>query len=458
MGELMNNTRILSMPVRWPGVRHPWVAAAVLAAAGLLLAGGGVAWGADDTPVVVAAEKHGFAADRLARIAPVMQRYVDQGKVPGVVTVIARHGAVVHFEAVGKRSVARGLPMEKDTIFRLYSQSKPVTGAAVMILYEEGRFLLTDAVASYLPEFANSKVYAGEENGVIKTEPARPMTIQHLLTHTSGLTYGFFPSPVGRLYQQAGLGGISTDRHENLEHWTAELAKMPLVAQPGTAWNYSVGMDVLGRLVEKVSGQRFGDFLRQRIFDPLGMVDTGFSVPDDKLGRFAANYSPTPEGGMRLIDDPETSVYRKPPKLEFGGSGLVGTAGDYLRFALMLANGGELDGRRILSPTGVRLMMSNHLGPALGDVPLASLFSRPNAPAGGQGLGFGLTGMVITDPALAGLPGPNGVWGWGGAATTHFYVDPEHQLVALVMTQLLPDGTYPLRQVMQQMTYQALIE
>jgi CubicO group peptidase (beta-lactamase class C family) len=417
---------------------------------------------AADGPVATAKpEEVGMSGERLGRITTVMQRYVDAGNLPGVVTLVARRGKVVHFEAIGSQNVATGAPMTKDTIFRLYSQSKPVTAAAVMILYDEGRFLLTDPVAKYLPELANLTVYVGEEDGKVQTEPAAPITIQHLLTHTAGFTYDFFQSPVARMYNQAGtVGAAPQSRLGSLAEWTSELGKLPLIAQPGTDWNYSISIDVLGRLVEVASGMSFRDFLRQRIFDPLGMNDTDFYVPDEKLPRFAANYMPTPDGKMRLMDDPQNSPYRKMPKIEMGGSGLVGTASDYLRFAQMLANGGELDGVRILAPRTVALMMMDHLHPEMRPDPLSSLFGGGLFRASGRawGLGFGLGGFVATDPALTGIPMAVGTYSWGGAATTHFWVDRENELVGIVLTQLLPDGTYPVRQMMQQMTYQALMD
>ena len=410
-------------------------------------------------------ETVGMSSERLARIVPAMQRYVDEQKLPGLVTLIARKGKVVHFEAVGKQNVAQGEAMTTDTIFRLYSQTKPVTGVAVMILYEEGHFLLTDPIATYLLEFGSMQVYLGEENGDTRTEPAGTMTIQHLLTHTSGLSYDFFTNPVAQMYVKAGtVGAAPTSPYGSLAEWTKELAKLPLIAQPGTEWNYSVGMDVLGRLVEVVSGQSFRQFLRERILDPLEMYDTDFYVPDEKLSRFAANYGPTPEGGMVLVDDPQQSPYRMEPKIEMGGSGLVGTASDYLRFAQMLANSGELDGVRILSPTTVDLMMSDHMNPEMPADPMTSLFG--GFLSGGKrgdaslawGSGFGLTGSVVTDPSLTGVPVSKGTFGWGGAATTHFWVDRQQELVGIVLTQLLPDGTYPIRRVMQQMTYQAIVD
>ena len=418
------------------------------------------------------AERVGMSTERLQRIGQAMRRMIDAEKIPGTVTLVARRGKVVHFEANGSRDLARQLPMQKDTIFRLYSQSKPVTGVAVMMLFEEGHFLLSEPVAKYLPEFADMQVYVGTEDGVVKTESAAPITIHHLLTHTSGLTYDFFPTPVGEMYRQRrvvgsvsvagtledGLQSSGSATKDSLQLWSERLAEVPLVAQPGAAWNYSVGMDVLGRLVEVVSGLSFGEFLQQRIFDPLEMVDTGFYVPESKLSRFAANYSPAgANGGLVLLDDPSNSPYRAQPILEMGGSGLVGTVSDYLKFASMLANGGEYKGVRLLGRKTVEFMMSDHMTPNIGSDPLTSLRGLLG---GGRawGVGFGLTGSVVTNAAISGLPVSNGTFSWGGAATTHFWVDPKEDLVGIVHTQLLPDGTYPVVEMMQLMTYQALID
>jgi CubicO group peptidase (beta-lactamase class C family) len=420
-------------------------------------------------------ERVGMSSERLKRVGEAMRRMIADEQIPGTVTLIARKGKVVHFEANGLRDIARKLPMQKDTIFRLYSQSKPVTGVAVMMLFEEGRFLLSDPVSKYLPEFANMQVYAGTKDGEVITEPARPMTIHQLLTHTSGLTYDFFPTPVGEMYRQRGVvGSVSVAGEleqgtqsargkgalelQSLQQWSERLASVPLVSHPGSAWNYSVGMDVLGRLVEVVSGQSFGDFLNQRIFVPLNMVDTGFHVPPEKLSRFAANYSPAGvAGGLVLLDDPMASPYSLPPSIEMGGSGLVGTVEDYLKFALMLANGGEYNGVRLLSPKTTEFMMANHMTPNIAADPLTSLEGLMSG-SRSWGMGFGLTGSVVTNAAISGLPVSNGTFSWGGAATTHFWVDPEEDIVGLVHTQLLPDGTYPVKQMMQLMTYQALID
>ena len=434
---------------------HVVVATALLAA--LLLAPRAQA-DADSLPVAEP-ESVGMSSERLERIGAGLGRLIDAGHIPGTVSLVARRGKIVHFEASGLRNVEAGLPMERDTIFRLYSQTKPVTGAAVMMLFEEGHFLMTDPIAKYLPEFAEMEVYLGEQDGEIQTEPAGPITIQQLATHTSGLTYGFFPTPVGKMYaEHPVLGATEEPFPDGLEAWVKALVELPLVAQPGTEWHYSVGMDVLGRLVEVVSGMSFGEFLQQRIFDPLGMVDTGFHVPADKLDRFASNYTPTPDGGMQLADAPETSSYREPPAVEMGGGGLVGTVGDYLRFAQMLANKGEYGGKRLLGRRTVEFMTANHLTPGFPDDPMTTLFGMLGSGGRAWGVGFGITGSVVTNPATSGLPASKGTFAWGGAATTHFWVDYEEDLVGIVHTQLLPDGTHPVRDLMQVLTYQAIVD
>ena len=420
------------------------------------------------------AEDVGVSTERLNRIGETMRKLIDEKKIPGTVTLVARKGKVIHFETNGMRDVEKNLPMEKDTIFRIYSQSKPITGAALMMLFEEGKFLMTDPISKYLPEFSDMQVCIGEENGKMKTEAATsPITIQQLASHTSGLSYSFIPGPVGALYiaeeTERGLGNVPSAGGEfftsgsnkvpfnNLREWTKELAELPLVAQPGTIWNYSVGMDVLGALIEEVSGMTFGEFLQERIFNPLGMDDTGFMVPEDKLNRFSANYAPIPEN-MMLMDDPEKSGYRTPPQLESGGGGLVSTVGDYLKFAQMLLNRGEYQGKRYLGKKTVKFMTANHMGSVSADEGLTNLFNMLGSGYKVQGMGFGVTGSVVVNPALTGLPVSKGVYSWGGAASTHFWIDNKEDLIGIVHTQLLPDGTYPVRELMQLATYQAIID
>jgi CubicO group peptidase (beta-lactamase class C family) len=419
-------------------------------------------------------ENVGISSERLKNIGESMRSLIDSKKIPGTVTLVARKGEIVHFEANGKRDIERDLPMEIDTIHRIYSQSKPITGAALMMLFEEGKFLMTDPVAKYLPEFSDMQVCVGEENGKMKTEAATsPITIQQLASHTSGLSYSFIPGPVGAMYiaeeAERGLGNIPSAGGEgffaigtkppfnSLREWTKELAELPLVAQPGTVWNYSVGMDVMGALIEELAGMTFGDFLQQRIFDPLGMEDTGFMVPEEKLDRFAANYSPLPDN-MILVDDPEISGYRTPPQLEAGGAGLVSTVGDYLKFAQMLLNKGEYEGKRYLGKKTVKFMTANHMGSVNANEGLTSLFNMLGNGYQVQGMGFGVTGSVVVNPALTGLPVSKGAFSWGGAASTHFWIDNKEDLIGIVHTQLLPDGTYPVRELMQLATYQAIID
>lgn len=381
------------------------------------------------------AESLGLSQSKLDAIPGALQNYIDKNQMPGFVTVVAKDGKVVHFEAFGKRDVERDKPMENETIFRMYSMTKPVTGTAVMILVQEGKLSVDDKVSKYIPEFANLKVLT---QGSDKPVPAdKPMTIQHLLTHTSGLSYAFLPSHVQGIYSESdhNSGDIS------LEEYAKRVAKLPLMAHPGTQWNYSISMDILGRVVEVVSGQRFGDFLEQRVFAPLQMNDSGFHVNPSNKGRFAANYGPS-GGKMILVDDPESSAFLKRPALDSGGGGMVGTAGDYLRFAQMLANDGELDGVRILKKESVDEMLSDQLDPALGTKPLSTM-----VPVLVEGLGFGYCGSVVRDGVAMTAFGSSGQYSWGGAASTDFWIDRERNMVGLVCTQLIPSGTYPQRVV-----------
>ncbi len=381
-----------------------------------------------------------------------MREYIDAGKIPGAITAVARDGRLVHFETQGWMDVEARRPMRPDTIVRIYSMTKPVTGVAALILYEEGRFLLTDPVARYLPGFSDMSVYLGGGADGPRTGPAGPMTIRHLLTHTSGLIYGGDSHEgLAGIYERAGIWKAST-----LQEFADRVAALPLAAQPGTAWNYGVSLDVLGRLVEVASGMPFDRFLHERIFEPLGMVDTGFFVPRAKIERFAASYGPDDRGGMRRIDVPRESGFLDPGVVPYGGHGLVSTAADYLRFAQMLANGGTLDGVRILGRKTVDLMLSDHLGRDLGPAPLAEAAGwYQNDP---RGLGFGLAGAVVTDPGLAGLSGSAGTFFWGGNASTFFWIDRAERIVGLLLTQLEPSDTYPLRGAIRALTYQALID
>ncbi len=420
-----------------------------------LLAPAAAANKADNVPASglpkAAAESVGMSTERLARIAPVMQEYVDAEKVPGVISMVARKGKLVHFESVGHMDMENQVAMGPDTILRMYSQSKPVTAAAVMILYEEGKFLLTDPVSDYLPALKDLRVLV--DHGT--TEPARPMNIKHLLTHTSGLSYSFMPGTVGKMYEEAGLLGSDDGTPiTSLEEYVEKLGEMPLVAQPGTLWHYSIGMDVLGRLVEVWSGQPFDEFLEERIFAPLGMGDTAFYVKEGQGDRLANNYAWNPESNsLVLFDERSQSRFHKKPNLPMGGSGLVSTASDYLRFAQMLVNGGELDGVRVLSRKSVELMTADHLGPEYGPAPV-NLGGTVGEEQGARGLGFGFSGSVVTDPAHTHSLGSVGSYSWGGAAYTNFWIDPQEELVGMVLTQVM-GCPHPLREKMIVLTYGA---
>ena len=319
----------------------------------------------------------GMSTERLQRIDTHLQdKYVTPGKLAGALTLVARKGEIAHFSAVGARDAERGKPVEKDTIFRIYSMSKPITSVALMTLYEEGRFQLDDPVHKFIPEWEDLRVLvAGAHPNFTTRRPERAMTVRDLLSHQSGLTYGFhMRDSVDAAYRELGV----LDPSDTLAATAAKLAKLPLLFTPGSAWNYSVSSDMCGYLVEVISGKPLDAFFQARIFDPLGMVDSGFSVPDATAGRFAACYAAAPGGGRVLQDDPEQSPYRKRPALLSGGGGLVSTATDYFRFAQMLLNGGQLDGVRILSRKTIALMATNHLpgGQDLAAVAPPGLFSE----------------------------------------------------------------------------------
>ena len=394
-------------------------------------------------------EDVGLSSQRLERIRPRMQSYVDSGKLPGVMTLVARHGHIAHFETIGSMDREAGKPMRPDAIFRMYSMTKPVTGVAMMILYEEGRYLLTDSVSMYLPEFAGLGVFLGGSGDNVRTEPAKLMTIKHLLTHTAGLAYADREPGVDQMYREAELF-----RAPNLEEFVRRLSLLPLLTHPGARWHYSVAMDVLGRLVEVLSGQPFDDFLARRIFEPLGMVDTGFFIDDERLDRLAASYRATDEAGVRLVDAPRESSFPDPDRVPFGGQGLLSTASDYIRFAQMLANSGQLDGTRILSRKTADLMMMDQLGSEYGSKPLASMTSSLQSSP--EGVGFGFTGAVVRDVAATSLVGSVGSFSWGGAASTYFWVDRSEELVGLLLTQVGPSDRYPLRAEIRVLAYQAI--
>ncbi len=399
-------------------------------------------------------EQVGLSSERLGRIRPWMEQLVTDNKLPGVLTVVARRGRAAYADCVGYRDVAAKLPVTEDTIYRIYSMTKPITSTAIMMLYEEGKFQLDEPISRYLPMFKDVRVYAGGGSENYDTVPAKsPITFKQLLTHTSGLTYGFTGSPVSAIYQAAKFD-FQTEEG-TLWQMMERLAKLPLLAQPGTEWNYSVSTDVLGALVETMSGMGFDKFLQTRIFTPLGMKDTGFHVREDQRARFAANYQKEEQGGMKLIDEPKTSRYQKPEPLCSGGGGLVSTASDYLRFCKMIAGKGKLDGVRILGRKTVEFMRINHLQSG-GD--LASMGMPRFSESTMAGIGFGLGFAVVLDPAKAELLCSLGEHYWGGAASTAFWIDPQEDLIAILMTQLMPSSSYPIRRELRTLVNQAIID
>jgi len=375
-------------------------------------------------------ESLGFSSERLERLHAVMQREVDRKELPGIVTILARHGKVVEERTYGKKDIASGAAMTKDTIFRIYSMTKPITGVAMMILYEEGKWHPTDPISKYIPEFAHLKVFKGvDESGkMIVEDPVHPPTMRELMTHTAGFTYGFFgDTPVDKMYRDEKLF-----QSQSLQEFIDKMAKIPLLYQPGMRWVYSMSMDIQGYIVEKLSGKSLPDFMQQRIFGPLGMKDTGFFVPKEKRNRFARLYVENEKGELAAAakDGGPDSDYAAQPSMATGGGGLVSTAEDYLRFAQMLLNGGELDGVRILAAASVQLMTTNHLAPSLmtGGAPMGSVTIRP-------GLGWGYDCAVYNDPLEADEMVGKGTFFWQGAADTWFWVDPTNDLIFVGMTQ-----------------------
>lgn len=396
---------------------------------------------------IVEPESLGFDANRLSRIDAHMQKYVEADRVAGIVSLVARKGQICHFEAFGQRDIERNLPMEQDTIFRIYSMTKPITSVAAMMLLEEGLFQLDDPVANYIPAFRKTRVCIEPDFHNLKLTDQDPeMTIRHLMTHTAGLSYGFFEdTPIEKRYQNAHIHDS-----EDLEEMVDKIAKIPLVFQPGTKWRYSVATDVLGRVVEVLAGMSLNAFFQERIFKPLGMDETGFWVAEENMERFAAMYEVRLNGKNKLVDDPQSSQWTKPKTLFSGGGGLTSTTSDFLRFCQMLQNGGELDGNRLLGPKTVELMRLNQLSESL--LPIGV------GPPTMYGFGWGLSGRYLMDVAQSGMPGNVGSYGWAGMANTYFWIDPVDEVTGIVMTQLLPSGHYPLSREFRILTYQALVE
>jgi CubicO group peptidase (beta-lactamase class C family) len=370
-----------------------------------------------------------LSSQRLTQFVKGMQGFVDEGRLAGAVTMVSRHGKVVEFDAVGKRDIASNATMQKDSIFRIYSMSKPITGVAMMILFEEGKWQLNDPISKYIPEFKDLKVWARSANGnIVMKAPDHPPMMRELMSHNAGFTYGIFSeTPVDKLQRDADVLNINN----SLDEFIKRMSKVPLNAEPGSEWHYSVSVDIQGYLVQKLSGMPFDKFLEERVFKPLKMVDTGFYVPKDKLDRFAQVYTYDKQGKLAAVGTNEAlnHDFSADPNFKSGGGGLVSTTSDYMRLCQMLLNGGELDGVRILSPRTVELMRTNVLSPSAAAQGILT-----------NGSGFGLDFAVITDPMAAGGYYGKGSYYWGGAAGTWFWIDPVNELIVVGMIQQFAAG------------------
>ncbi|GAC23656.1 beta-lactamase [Paraglaciecola mesophila KMM 241] len=386
----------------------------------------------------------GMSEARLERIEPAMQAFVDEQKLAGTLTLVARKGKVVHLEGVGFRDREAKTPMTEDTIFRIYSMTKPITAVAALTLWEQGQFQMDDPVSKYLPELANLKVFAGMDGeNMVLEDTNKVMTIKQLFTHSAGFSYGFSQSPVDKLYQQSALFSGETKREDLLK----EVAKLPLNHQPGTKWNYSIGTDIIGVLVERLSGQTLGEYFEQHIFKPLKMTDTGFYVPKSKQDRLAQIYVINQQGQTVPMENEPLGDYLSAPEIESGGGGLVSTIEDYYTFTQMLLNGGEYKGERILGRKTVEYMRTNHL-------PADLIPFEPSS----TGEGYGLAMSVTVDEQGANTMGSKGDYGWAGAASTYFRIDPEEQMIVIAMTQLMPSSFFSYNKDFKNMAYQALVD
>ncbi|MGZ6009726.1 MAG: serine hydrolase domain-containing protein [Rhizomicrobium sp.] len=410
-------------------------------------------------------ESVGLSSKRLAILDRVMkERYVDTGLLPGIHAQVWRRGELAHNGMAGSMDLERKKPWREDAIVRIYSMTKPITSVALMMLVEEGKLGLEDNVHTHIPSWENLRVYSSGVQSLVEntsgqfiTTPCkRPMKVVDLVTHTSGLTYGFmWRTAVDAEYRRHKINDFQTPG--GLDAFIEQLAKIPLDFSPGDNWNYSVSIDVMGYLIQKLSGMTFGEFLRTRLFDPLGMKDTAFSVPASKMDRFASCYMPKQGGGLKIQDDAGKSTYAEPPKLESGGGGLVSTMHDYMRFCRMMLNGGTLDGAQILSPKTVKMFGLNLLpdNKLLTDMSAAETFTE----AGYNGVGFSIGCGVTMDLSQTRLPGTKGEFFWGGAASTAFWIDPKEDLTVVFMTQVMgSDARLTLRRDLRTLVYSAMTE
>ena len=410
------------------------------------------------------AEKVGMSSDRMERITALGERYVNNNQVAGIVNLVMRNGKVVHYKAHGARGSDDDRPMQKDDLFRIYSMTKPITAAAAMQLYEQGKFQLNDPVAKFVPELKDVKVLNAD--GQLEDQ-AKPMTMHQLLTHTTGLSYGFAAQTdlVDRAYLGADIWAA-----QDLDEFAQRVAQLPLKFQPGSRYHYSIAVDITGLIVQRLSGQSFDVYLRENLFKPLGMEDTFFEVPDNKMARFLPNHILDPQtGGLMDVsevpaDNPLAAFFKSRKNVAMvdyesvslfsGGGGLVSTAMDYARFAEAMRSGGILEGNRILSPKTVAYMAQNHLNPSM---QMGGIGEQPTTDGNTSGVGFGLGFGVVTNPAYAGVIGSAGEYNWGGAAGTVFWIDPVEEVVVVSMIQLM-SSPWPLRSELQVATYQAIVE
>ena len=395
-------------------------------------------------PKAIVPETVGLSSERLARIDKAMQEDIDQRKTGGIVVLVARHGTIAYHKAFGMSDIESGKKMQTDSLFRLYSMTKPVTSVALLTLYEEGKFQLSDTLEKYIPAFKDVKVYAktDDKGAMVFEEPKRKITIQDVFRHTAGFSYGFGDTPVDKAYQQAGIDFAKMD---SLKELVDKLAKLPLLYQPGERWVYSVAHDVQAYLVEYFSGMRFDKYVQSRIIQPLAMKDAVFGIPKEYVGRYTTNYGPKKEGGIEPVDKPESSNYARYQDHPFGGLSLSSTTTDYFRFAQMLLNRGKLGNARILGKKTVELMTANNLPPQIPDIGMI----------GGTGYGLGVSSLI--SPAMAANLGSQGNFGWGGAASTSVLIDPKEDLVALYFTQLM-GGDMSIVGRFQTLVYQAIID
>jgi CubicO group peptidase (beta-lactamase class C family) len=397
----------------------------------------------------------GFSRERLARIDRFLaEKYIATGKLPCAQVQVLRKGEVVHEAIMGQADRERQVALTRDAVYRIYSMTKPITSLAFMMLVEEGKVALDDPVTRFIPEWKNLGVYSAGTGPWVTTPTARSMQMVDLLRHTSGLTYGFqMRTNVDAAYRT--LKVADRDRSLDVTRFVDELSRLPLEFSPGDAWNYSISTDVLGVLIERITGNPFQEELKSRIFDPLQMHETSFVVREDQAERFAACYLPTPQGGMNLLDDPKKSAFLKSPTFYSGGGGLVSTADDYMKFCRMLLAGGQANGHRLISPSTLRLMTANHLPGGKDLTALSrSLFSEST----NAGVGFGLGFAVVFDPVRAMVPSSPGEYYWGGAASTAFWIDPVEDIAVVFMTQLLGSSTYPVRRELRTLVYSALVQ